>query len=706
MGDVAGRYPVPMIAAPLTPHASRRPRLRFMPALMVLIALLAASMSWTAPGASAEPPLDLPQQVTDNAGVLGADRPEVEARLAELRETDQVQLWVAFVDSFDGVPPQQWARQTAGLSDLGASDALLTVAVQDGRYWFETADQSSDQRIADRDIEPRLAVDDWAGAVTGAADGLERQGSGSEISPGAVLATIAVIIALVVAVALFSRRRRATRTSRQAEAARDIPGDDAARMSALQIEVLDARARAGLVDADQAVEASATALTTAVGEFGELRTRPFRAALDSAEAEVDAAHALIQRLDDDIPETPDQRKAMLLEVAARAERAERGLEDQSQAFSQMRDLLINGDATVDALTRRAVTLRARIPEAEETLAGLQQQFPPSVLASIVDNLPLAGQLLDAAESEIKRARTALARPVGKQAEAVDAITSAEGELARAEKLVDGVDHAAEDIATARRDLDALVEEVDEELTMAGSLLASTDVSSSTSRALEKSATAARDALDKARRDGTSDPLGSFSTLIEVDRELDEALAAAGHEAEAANRARAARQAALNRARGAVREADDYISSRSYVIGQTARTRLVSAKDSLATAEATVGPAAFPVADRALNHAREALRLAQNDASRPQYTGRHGGPRGPYGRGPRRRSSTGAMLGGMVAGALIQGMTRGAGSSFGGGRGWSRGGGGFGGGFSGGFGGGAGGGFGGGGFGGGGAGGRF
>ncbi|TCW26649.1 TPM domain-containing protein [Dietzia cinnamea] len=702
-----------MIAAsprPATPVALRRLHLA---AVSLLAALLVCLTAWGPPIAAAESPSNLRQQLTDSAGVLGGDSRDVESRLAELRSTDQIQLWVTFVDTLDGIPVEEWSRQTRELSDLGASDALLVVAVQDGRYWFEfddperspADDQRTAQQIADRDIEPRLADDDWAGAVIGAADGLERQGSGSEISPFAIIAGIAVIVVLVVVLVLVTRRRRVARTARQAEDARDIPGDDAARMSALPIDVLDARARAGLVDADQAVDASATALETATGEFGDLRTRPFRAALDAARSEVAAAHGLVQRLDDDIPETPDQRRAMLLEVAARAERAERGLEDQATAFAEMRDLLINGGASVDALTRRAVALRARLPEAEKTMSDLRERFPSAVLTSIADNLSLAEQLLDAAEAETGRARVALARPVGEQGEAVDAITSAEGELARAEKLVDGVDHAADDIATARRDLEPLVAEVEEELEMAARLLASTDVSDATSRDLTAAASAGRDAVEAARRDGQTDPLGTFSRLIEVDRELDGALATAGHEAEAAGRARAARRAALTRAAGAVREADDFIGSRSYVIGQAARTRLASAKNSLATAEATVGPAAFPAADRALNLAREALRLAQDDASRPQYTGRYGGPYGPYGRGGRGGSGTGALVGGMIAGALIQGMTRGAGSSFGSGSSWGGGLGG-GGGFGGGFGGGGFSGGGGGGWGGGGAGGRF
>ncbi|MGW8591662.1 TPM domain-containing protein [Dietzia sp. NPDC055877] len=677
-----------MIVTLPSPAAIGTRRTRFTAALALVVAFLATSMLWAAPGAMADQPLRLQQRVTDSAGVLGARTGEVETRISELQSTDSIKLWVAYVDTFDGMRPQTWAEQTHRLSQFGTRDAMLVVAVDERAYWFEygALDARATDQIAAQDIEPHLAVRDWAGAAIGTADGLERQGSGSEVSPVAMLIGIAVIIALVVGLVLFSRRRRAAKTARQIEDARDIAGDDTARMSALPVEVLDARARAGLVDADQAVEASATALKTAAGEFGELRTRPFRSALDTAHAEVNAAHALIQRLDDDIPETPDQRRSMLLEVAARAERAERGLEGQAKAFSDMRDLLINGAASVDALTRRAISLRARIPEAEKSMESLRQQFPPTVLSSITDNLSLAEQMLDAADADTARAREALARPVGEQAEAVDAITTAEGELTQAEKLVDGVDHAADDIVTARRDLPALIAEVDEELAIAGRLLASTDVSDATSRTLSTVATTARAAADQARAQGQSDPLGNFSRLIDVDRNLDEALAAAGHEAEAAGRARAARQAAHTRARGAVREADDFIGSRSAVIGQAARTRLAGAKDALATAEATAGPAAFPAADRALSLAREALRLAQSDASRPQYGS------GPYGRGPRGGrggSNTGAMVGGMIAGALIQGMARGGGSSFGrsrGGFGGGFGGGGFGGGGGGGFGG--------------------
>src|SRR5699024_3039744 len=311
-----------MIVAPPAPDVLPRPRGRTALAAVLVAVLLTGLGALGLPSASAEPPSRLQQQVTDPVGALGGDTAEVEQRLDELRSTDQVQLWVSFVDSFDGMPAQQWAQETARMSDLGASDALLVVAVGDDGYWFEYDDQRTVQQIADEDIEPRLAVGDWSGAVIGAADGLESSGSGSGPSFWVVLAVIVGIAAVVAVVLVVSRKRREDRTVKQAASARDIPGDDTARMSQLSIDVLDARARDGLTDADQSVEASTAALATATGEFGEMRTRPFRDALDTARQEVDGAHSLIQRLDDDIPETPSQRRAMLLEVAARAERAE------------------------------------------------------------------------------------------------------------------------------------------------------------------------------------------------------------------------------------------------------------------------------------------------------------------------------------------------------------------------------------------------
>ena len=689
-----------VVQSPVPHHRPGHRRHRTARRIGATLVVAAATALLPAATAAAEPPTRLQQQVTDRVGALGGQTGAVSTRLAELRSSDRTQLWVVFVDSFDGMSNEQWAEATRTASDLGASDALLAVATGERSYyfWYDSpdADAAADARtarsIGDDYIEPRLAVDDWAGAVDGAADGIAK-GSGSSSTGGIggliwlLLAALAVVAVVVVAL-LSSRRRRSAQTA----AAQQIAGDDRTRLARLPLDVLDTRARAGLVDADQAVQASGSALQIATDEFGDLRTRPFREAWESAGRELAAAHQLVQRLDDAIPETPEERRAMLLEITERTERVEKTLAEQSESFSRLRDLLINGETAVDALTRRAVAVHARMPGARQTLTELRERFPEPVLSSIGDNTDLAEQLVAAAEEDIERARTALARPVGEQAEAVDAITGAEGTLGRAESLLDAVDHAVDDITTARSGLADLVAEVRGELEQAGRLGADPDVSGPTAERLETAARAARSAVEAATARGETDPLGCYSALLDADRALDEALSAAGAEDAAAERTRAAVAAGLVRARGAVREATDYISSRSYVIGQQARTRLASAEQALAAAESSSGPQAFQAIDRAIALAQDALRLAQSDSMTPTYSGRYGG----YG-----YRAGGVPIGGMVAGALLEGMIRGAGSSYGSGRSWGGGfgGGGFGGGgFSGG------GGFGGGG--GGGAGGRF
>jgi len=499
--------------------------------------LVAASLLAGAAPASAEAPSRLPGQVTDTAGALGADTSPVDSRLEELRTSDGVQLWVVYVRGFDGMSAADWSARTRSLSDLGASDALLTVAVEERAYHFtydspdrDTAgDEKLARQIADSDIEPALGRSDWAGAATAAADGIHsaRAGGTGGSGGGAVWLLLALLAAVAVGVAVLlgSRRRRRA----QIASAHELAGDDTASLSRLPTDVLDARARAGLVDADQAVAASASALEVATGEFGELRTRPFTEALAAAREQLTGAHGLLHRLDGAAPPSDAERRSVLLEVAAAGERVERALGEQSEAFTRLRDVLVHGAETVDALTRRAVTCRARVPGCETTLAGLRERFGEPQLASVADNTTLATRLVEEAEGQIARAREALSRPVGEQAEAVDAVTAAEGGLARAETLLDAVDHAAEDIATARSGLAALVAEVRGELGDAERLGADPDVTPPTREALERAAQEARAAVEAAERDGDTDPLGTYSTLVAADRALDGALAAAGAE---------------------------------------------------------------------------------------------------------------------------------------------------------------------------------
>ncbi len=91
------------------------------------------------------------------------------------------------------------------------------------------------------------------------------------------------------------------------------------------------------------------------------RDRAFTAAYDRAKATLASAFAIRQRLDDDIPETPEQQRQMLVELITTCERADRELNARVTEFDAMRDLLLDAPARLDALTQAVVALTVRIP---------------------------------------------------------------------------------------------------------------------------------------------------------------------------------------------------------------------------------------------------------------------------------------------------------------------------------------------------------
>ncbi|WP_324275755.1 TPM domain-containing protein [Blastococcus brunescens] len=109
--------------------------------------------------ALAVPPLRLDEQVVDQVGALSGGEAQVEEALEELRAEDGTQLFVVFVNSFDGAQGSEWAQSTAELSQLGGSDALIAVAVVDGAYGFYRPQNSELSRSeiesqAAQDVEP------------------------------------------------------------------------------------------------------------------------------------------------------------------------------------------------------------------------------------------------------------------------------------------------------------------------------------------------------------------------------------------------------------------------------------------------------------------------------------------------------------------------------------------------------------------------
>jgi hypothetical protein len=651
----------------------------------LLLAVLAACVV-LAPIAAGQPPFRLPGYVNDGANALsGSESSDVAQAVDKLYNDRHIRLWVVYTDTFSGQDAVSWTEETRRVSDIGGQDAILAVATQDRGYAFlppTSAPGGVDvTALRVNDIEPKLRQSDWAGAAIAAATGLNptTSSTGTGISWFGFLVAFAVFALAILVLWLWTRRRRLKRREAEFAAARRVDPADPNALAAVGIDALDDLSKSIVVDVDNAVRTSDNELGLAVEEFGPQDTAPFSQAVANAKTTLAQAFNVRQILDDAVPETPQQRRDLLTRVVVAAAKADRELDAQREAFNQLRDLVINAPARLDALTQQMVDVTARIAPSEQALASLQKQFSDSALASVAGNVETAKQRLAFADENITNGRTLVARPAGSQAGLIDTIHAAESALGQARTLLDAIDTAGTDINRAVATLPAGIADIQQGINQAGTLLAQANAQHAGQLG------AARDAAVKAVADaqsiGAADPLGAFTKLTHADADLDRLLASIAEEHEATERLSRAFDQALFTAQSRVSGVSDYIDTRRGSIGPEARTRLSEAVRQLQAARDTKSVnlnEALTHANGASMLAAQAQGMANADvlAAQRTYTGRYGNTSG---------SNMGAVIGGIVIGNVLSGALGGglgggwSPTSFGGsgsaGGGWSGGGGG-------------------------------
>ena len=637
--------------------------------LFSLIAAIFAVAALVSPSAAAEPPFRLPDYVTDNAGVLSDSQlSDVQKAVDQLYSDQRIRLWVVYVESFAPQSAFGWAQQTYKISDLSDQDAILAVATVDRSYAFvvpSAAAGGSSTKVDNirRDmIAPALTKNDWAGAAVAAADGLASMNTsspGGGPSPATVTVLAGTGLVLIGGWVLVSRRRRRKREEADIAAARQVDPTDATALAAVPIGALDELSRSLVVQVDNAVRTSANELDLALEEFGPAQTAPFTAAVDSARTTLKQAFAVRQKLDDDVPDPLPERRDLLTRVVVSAAKANRELEAQTEAFHQMRDLVINAPERLDALTRELVTVTARVEPSERKLAELKTEFAETALASVARNVNAARERIGFADKAITEGREQAAKPVaGEVGGLVDCVRGAESALQQANTMLDAVDSAATDIRRAVSTLPSAIEDIQRGINSAAEQLARGGIAKSAELS------AARDAAVKAvansQSTGTADPLGAFTALTQADADLDRLLATVAEEREAAERLQKSYEQALFTAQSRVRSVADYIDTRRGSIGPEARTRYNEAVRQLEAAQSKAGTdiaEAIAHANGASMLAAQAQQLANDDvqAGQRQYQARYRGG----------QSDMGAMVGGIILGNILTG-----GFGGGGGGGWT------------------------------------
>ena len=419
---------------------------------LVVVLGAAALLGLSAAPALAEEPFRLEDQVVDQADVLG-DEADIDAALEELQTEDGIQLFVVFVDSLrrrmDTNAGRSRRRSCPGSS---GNDALLAVAVEDRAYGFHVPDGADVTRrrgrqLAGQAVEPEFADGDWAAGVvafadivrTGAAPDCGRRGRGR---PAA-------------------RPRRASRSS--AAAPTCWPGPRRRKRAALPppvqriekpdpyagttTEQLQGQASNALLELDEAMKTSQLDLDYARAQYGEEAVIGFDQALTQSRDELSRAFTIRQQLDDDVPEDEPTTRQMLGEMLRLTQAAGTRLDEQAEAFAQLRDLENTAPQVLDALAPRIADAAA--PGSRRRSSGspsCSSASPPRRSPRWPTTSPRRGR---GWPRPSRRSRRRVRRsPRRSPATAVGDIRAAEDAVAQTATLLDAVGRLATDLEGA------------------------------------------------------------------------------------------------------------------------------------------------------------------------------------------------------------------------------------------------------------------
>ena len=626
----------------------------------------------------AQAPTAISERVTDSAGVLSAsEKTELADKITQLQQEQQLMVHIVFSNGFDGMSAEDYAG--ALVDEKGPNSAAYVVDVQGRQMGIQTGNQWPQGKLDemyDAAYGP-LATDDWAGSANALMDAALGSG-GAGGSGGAWLAGAGgVAVVAGGGIWAYTRRRSKQESAAVLEDAREIAPTDIRRLNSLDLDTLDALAHEELVSTDESIRRGKEELDIATAEFGPERTRSFTRAMNHSTTTLQKAFKIRQRLDDSIPETPEQRREMLVEIVSSCGQADDALDAEAAEFAEMRNLLFNASSKLDELTQRTIDVRARLPKAEETLAALHAEFNEEMLQSVDDNPQLAAAALDEAEKCLESARDIAARPAGEQGPVVGFIRDAEHAIEISDRNLRGIENARSNISQAQATLPALIEEVEGEIAEAEELKSQGRAQGTDANweALDAVVARAQSAVDTAQQEGAQDPLGQHTALITIDTELDEQLDTVREQTSTHARQLEQFSKQIQASATQIQAAEDVISSRGRIVGSGARTALADAKHLHAQA---VHSRERDIR-QAIDYARQATNAAKiaADRARDDYNNH---------RRAQQRQQAGNMAGniitGMVIGQVLGGGGRSGGGGFGGG--FGGGGGSFGGGGGGGF----------------------
>jgi uncharacterized membrane protein YgcG len=633
-------------------------------------AATAPATSIVAQGAATDTGVTLDSQVVDQAGVLSdSEKSSIADKLAKGPKETDVKAYLVYVDGNQN--PQDLAESL--LSTQPIENGLVVVVNTDQR----TTGTAPGSRVPDsitKDVRSAITKhmgDGWAEGGEAVGDVI------ADVTPTSTYvwggAAAVVVVGGGGGAVWWSRKRRKQNEAQEVEATRSVTPGDSNDLSQQPTHALRTVAAEELQSTDESIRKGAQELQTAESEFGPERTRDLQRALESSRRTLSQSYSEYQRLQNGVVREEMEERAILIDVISSCGKADEELNSQAARFAELRQKLINAPEIIEKMFQQTVELRSRIPQTRATLESLTDRVDPELLSSVIDNPDIAEAEIAEAEKAITRAREILQLPAGQQGGLMEAAGAAHVALGQARSQLDSVDHAEVQLREAQSNLAALIDEVDGEITEATQLAAGNAEFDRT--AMAAAVDKAKTALAAARSNGTTDPLGTYSALLDADGELDIQIDEGRGAQNSYERTLAMVDRTIADATARLQGVEDTIHTRGRMIGVTARSLAQSAHQALDNARRirdTRPRDAFSAAQQANSIATQAAQHAKKDID--DYNRRnnyHGG------------GGAGNLVTGLVLGSLLSGHGGFGGGFGGGGFGGGFGGGGNGGGFGGG-----------------------
>ncbi|WP_344484223.1 TPM domain-containing protein [Glycomyces endophyticus] len=628
-------------------------------AAAALTAAVFAAVLLQPAAAEAVAPITLSGTVTDQVDALGDRAGEVQEAIDDLRSSTGIGLYVAYIESFDSYSPQTWADTSAVDSGLGSQDLLLAIATGDRRYtWSVDADfpltDTQLNEVASSLIAPQLQSGDWAQAAVDAAAGYEAAyeggdvagaGSGSGVNVVGVVLCLLAVAAVVVGAVIWMRRRR----KRPAAAG----GAGAPPVAQRSTEDLNSEANRLLVETDDALRTSEQELGFAVAEFGDEATGTFSATLQAAKEQLSQSFRTRQLLDDDRPETEDERRRMLADIIDRLTKANDDLDAVADDFDALRDLGKRAPEAIAALKERAAGID--LYAARAALAAMGAAYPASAVETVRDFPDTAADRLRFAHDQLAEADQAVAADDGSKAAVL--LRAAEEAVGQAEQMAAAVVRRGGELDEAAAQLPGVLAEAEQDAADAERL-----ATAQGGQAVAAKAANLRAAIADVKAASGQDPLAATGRVEQASLDLEQEVRALQGAVQHAQKAQAQLQQMLLSAQSTAAAVEDYVTTNRGAVGPEARTRLNEANQQLAQARALAATdpvQALALAQRADQLANAASQLAQQDVQgylAPSNPNKGGGGGG----------NAGAMLGGILLGQILGGGGNRGPGGFGGG----------------------------------------